>query len=155
MADCAAAAGSYFGADSACDDNDTDGDGLRDECDQCPYDPNKIVPGICGCGTADTDADVDEIIDCVDECPDTPPDTYVTTYGCATARCDFDRDSDVDQEDFGRFQACLTGHLVPQTDPDCQPALLDGVVGVDQADFTVFAGCMSGANNPADPGCAD
>ena len=30
---------------------------------------------------------------------------------------DFDGDRDVDLEDFGRFQACLSGHLVPQNDP--------------------------------------
>ena len=30
---------------------------------------------------------------------------------------DFDGDRDVDLEDFGRFQACLSGYLVPQNDP--------------------------------------
>ncbi len=67
---------------------------------------------------------------------------------------DFDRDGDVDQSDFGRFQACLTGPGVPQTDPDCRDANLDGDSDVDQDDFGIFEGCMSGANMPADPDCA-
>jgi hypothetical protein len=32
--------------------------------DQCPYDPNKIVPGLCGCGVADMDSDQDATPDC-------------------------------------------------------------------------------------------
>lgn len=35
--------------------NDIDGDGLEDALDGCPTDPNKIEPGICGCGLADPD----------------------------------------------------------------------------------------------------
>ena len=49
-----------------------DGDGLRDACDACPADPNKIEPGICGCGVddfADTDTDGDGVADCDDDCP--------------------------------------------------------------------------------------
>ena len=29
---------------------DTDQDGVGDVCDTCPDDPNKVIPGICGCG---------------------------------------------------------------------------------------------------------
>jgi len=45
--------------DGVCDSNDpcpfdnpddTDGDGVCDSNDNCPLDPNKIEPGICGCG---------------------------------------------------------------------------------------------------------
>lgn len=32
--------------------------------DQCLTDPNKLVPGVCGCGTADADANSDGFIDC-------------------------------------------------------------------------------------------
>jgi hypothetical protein len=37
--------------------------------DQCPDDPNKTEPGICGCGVADTDTDGDGTPDCNDQCP--------------------------------------------------------------------------------------
>jgi subtilisin family serine protease len=48
---------------------DNDGDGQPDIYDDCPQDPEKIVPGECGCGAADTDADGDGVADCVDNCP--------------------------------------------------------------------------------------
>ncbi len=48
---------------------DSDGDGTCDATDGCPNDPNKIAPGICGCGVADTDTDSDGIADCNDPCP--------------------------------------------------------------------------------------
>jgi hypothetical protein len=35
---------------------DTDGDGTGDCDDACPSDPNKIEPGICGCGVDDSNA---------------------------------------------------------------------------------------------------
>jgi hypothetical protein len=68
---------------------------------------------------------------------------------------DFDRDDDVDMEDFGHLQVCLTGMLQPQDDPECQDAKLDGDADVDQADVDIFLGCLTGANMPADHGCAD
>ena len=50
-----------------CDNSiDSDGDGLNDCNDLCPNDPNKKVPGTCGCGVADTDSDGDGILDCKD-----------------------------------------------------------------------------------------
>lgn len=48
---------------------DSDGDGLADACDGCPTDPNKIGPGMCGCGVVDSDADGDGVCDGVDKCP--------------------------------------------------------------------------------------
>ena len=49
---------------------DSDGDGLIDGCDACPFDENKIEPGICGCGESDTDdTDGDDVLDCIDICP--------------------------------------------------------------------------------------
>ncbi len=55
---------------TTCDTPDADGDGLRDECDGCPADSNKIEPGICGCGVDDSaDSDDDGVPDCNDLCP--------------------------------------------------------------------------------------
>jgi PKD repeat protein len=75
----------------------------------------------------------------------TPPDR---------APGDFDGDDDVDQEDFGHIQVCLSGSGEPQTDPSCPDADLDADGDVDQNDYTVFEGCITGANTAADPGCA-
>lgn len=47
---------------------DLDDDGVLDACDGCPNDPDKIVAGECGCGTADIDTDFDTIFDCLDQC---------------------------------------------------------------------------------------
>jgi hypothetical protein len=46
---------------------DTDDDGVRDVCDVCPNDTDKIEPGVCGCGKADTDADGNGLIDCLED----------------------------------------------------------------------------------------
>ncbi len=51
---------------------DTDGDGVIDACDNCPDDPHKSVPGVCGCGVAQTDSDADGVPDCIDDCPNVP-----------------------------------------------------------------------------------
>ncbi len=52
---------------------DTDADGTLDCEDGCPEDPDKIAPGVCGCGIADEgDLDGDGILDCVDPCPSWP-----------------------------------------------------------------------------------
>ena len=48
---------------------DSDGDGLIDDCDDCPNDPEKTQPGVCGCGVPDTDDDGDSTPDCHDLCP--------------------------------------------------------------------------------------
>jgi YVTN family beta-propeller protein len=50
---------------------DSDGDGVNDEEDGCPLDPNKVEPGQCGCGVEDVDSDGDGIADCVDNCIET------------------------------------------------------------------------------------
>lgn len=47
---------------------DADADGVGDDLDECPNDPDKVAPGTCGCGTADTDTDGDSIPDCNDQC---------------------------------------------------------------------------------------
>lgn len=42
---------------------------LADCNDGCPNDPDKVDPGLCGCGQADEgDSDGDGVLDCVDQC---------------------------------------------------------------------------------------
>ncbi|GMU22260.1 MAG: hypothetical protein AMXMBFR13_23480 [Phycisphaerae bacterium] len=67
---------------------------------------------------------------------------------------DYDRDGDVDQSDFGHFQACLTGPSVPQYDPACADTKFDEDVDVDTDDMAVFLGCMTGPGAMADPHCS-
>jgi len=63
---------------------------------------------------------------------------------------DFDDDLDVDQEDFGFFQACYSGPG-NACEQSCKEADLTGDNDVDQEDFDIFSGCLRGANIP--PGC--
>jgi len=69
---------------------------------------------------------------------------------------DFNGDFDVDQEDFAKFQLCLTGSGNEQTDPVCLQALIDfdHDTDVDASDFSGFADCMSGPNVIGNPTCA-
>jgi len=60
---------------------DTDSDGTPDCTDGCPNDPNKVAPGACGCGVADTDSDSDGVFDCVDVCPSNDPGLVVDSEG--------------------------------------------------------------------------
>ncbi|MHC4442766.1 MAG: hypothetical protein ACYTF1_26495 [Planctomycetota bacterium] len=63
---------------------------------------------------------------------------------------DFDFDRDVDQEDFGKLQACYSGDgQLYQT--GCEAMDLQGDGDVDLEDFNIFQSCMNGANNT--PGC--
>ncbi len=80
---------------------------------------------------------------------------HLTVEAPEFAPCDFDEDGDVDQEDFGQFQACYSGAGIPQNDPDCDGADLHQDGDVDRDDFARFQQCISGPNVPADPLCAD
>jgi hypothetical protein len=61
---------------------DTDHDGTPDCLDGCPYDPQKIAPGACGCNIPDVDTDGDGVPDCNDLCPYDPNNTAVNQCGC-------------------------------------------------------------------------
>ena len=72
--------------------NDTDGDGIIDCADECPYDPSKAEVGICGCGQADIDSDSDGTRDCQDRCPADPGKQSPGICGCGIADTDTDFD---------------------------------------------------------------
>ncbi len=65
---------------------------------------------------------------------------------------DLDRDNDVDLDDFGRLQACLTGTGGTPTTA-CLKADLDADGDVDKVDISRFVGCVSGADIPGDLDC--
>lgn len=81
------------------------------------------------------------------------PQSILVTVAIVASRADFDKDGDVDQSDFGHFQACMSGSGILQDDPLCENARLDADEDVDQSDFAVFQECMNGTNVPADPAC--
>lgn len=104
--------------ETICDDNlDNDADNLIDssdpDCpivDNCPDDPDKTEPGVCGCGVADTDTDGDGTEDCIDICPaDNPDDTDNDGV------CDSD---DGCPNDMNKAQPGMCGCGTPDTDGD-------------------------------------
>lgn len=81
-----------------------------------------------------------------------PTRTFIVT---SRTPGDFDLDGDVDLEDFGVLQRCLTGSGVAVTEPACLAARLDADEDVDQNDFGIFQRCLGGSKIPASPSCAD
>ncbi len=81
------------------------------------------------------------------------PRTITVSLRITALKPDMDRDGDVDQQDYGRFQTCLTGAYIPQTDPDCADARLDEDSDVDADDAALFLGCFSGPDVLANPAC--
>ncbi len=81
----------FDGVDGSCGDpcpldalDDADGDGVCWPEDQCPDDPLKTDPGVCGCHVSDTDdSDADGVPDCIDVCPGVDDAMYAPH--CATA----------------------------------------------------------------------
>ena len=69
------------------------------QVDNCPDDPFKLEPGICGCGIADLDTDLDGTPDCNDGCPEDPFKTDPGVCGCGTADTDSDGDCTPDCQD--------------------------------------------------------
>ncbi len=152
---------------------DTDMDGTDDCMDDCPNDPLKIVPGICGCGVDDTsDVDGDLVVDCIDGCPTDPAKSEPGDCGCGVAETDSDFDGTPDCVDLcptdpGKIVAGVCGCGVADTDsdfdgtPDCDDLcptdpgkIVAGVCGCGVADDdTDFDGTLD-CNDlcPTDPG---
>jgi hypothetical protein len=102
---------------------DADGDGTPDCNDGCPDDANKIDPGTCGCGTADSDSDGDGTADCNDGCPADAGKITAGVCGCGVPDIDSDGDgtpdcNDACPADAGKITAGVCGCGVPDTDSD-------------------------------------
>lgn len=121
-AECTALGGTPSGVDC---EGDADGDGVDGSCgDQCPDDPDKLLPGFCGCGLADIDSDQDGTPDCIDGCPDDPDKTDPGVCGCGVSDIDSDGDTvpdcidvcpgrdDLVDEDGNGIPDCLEGGAV-------------------------------------------
>ena len=72
------------------------GQHASDCVDLCPNDPNKTLPGFCGCGVPDTDSDSDGTPDCFDGCPNDPTKIEPDTCGCGVPESDADGDGTPD-----------------------------------------------------------
>lgn len=79
---------------------DSDGDGILDNDDDCPQDPEDKDRFEDGDGCPDTDNDSDGILDTADECPDDPEDmdNFEDTNGCPDPDNDQDGVLDVDDK---------------------------------------------------------
>jgi lysophospholipase L1-like esterase len=91
--------------------------------DNCPNDPNKIEPGICGCGVSDIDTDGDGTLDCNDACPNDSNKTQPGSCGCGVVDTDTDGDgtpdcNDTCPNDPGKTQPGSCGCGVADTDTD-------------------------------------
>ncbi|UCC32217.1 MAG: hypothetical protein JSU86_08025, partial [Phycisphaerales bacterium] len=135
---------------------DSDGDEMVDCQDGCPNDPNKISPGVCGCGNPDTDTDNDGTADCSDGCVDDPDKTAPGICGCATPDTDGDEDGTADCVDLcPGFDDKIDsdGDGVPDGCDPCQSNVEcdDGKVCTDDA---CIAGACQHTNNtvPCDDG---
>ena len=67
--------------------------------DECPDDPAKTAPGICGCGVPDVDSDGDGAADCIDGCPADAAKTAAGVCGCGVSDVDSDGDGTADCHD--------------------------------------------------------
>ena len=115
-------------ATSVISDSDSDGDGVIDYWDECPNDPLKTDPGICGCDIEDLDSDNDGVPDCNDDCPLDPNKTHPGSCGCGTQDTDTDGDGAADcidncPDDSGKtepgFCGCGTVDTNVNGDIDC------------------------------------
>lgn len=80
------------------------------------------------------------------------PQTISVTVTIKTVGPDLDGDTDVDQEDFGLFQACFSGQDVDAA-PGCAMASFDGDSDVDAEDFILFQACSTAPGVRAVGGC--
>ncbi len=92
-----------------------------DTGDNCPNDPNKVEPGICGCGIPDIDTDGDGSLDCKDNCPDDSDKIEPGVSGCGFPEpIDDDPPEDIDNcpNDPNKVYPGICGCGIPDIDTD-------------------------------------
>ena len=104
---------------------DSDGDGTPDCYDLCYNDPDKLAPGVCGCGVVEdvVDSDGDGVVNCLDECPTVASKTEAGACGCAQPDVDVDGDGamachDDCPTDANKVEAGVCGCGVSDADTD-------------------------------------
>jgi hypothetical protein len=119
---------------------DSDGDGVVNCSDLCSNDPDKVLPGICGCHLKDVDTDKDGMPDCADPCPKDENKIDAGSCGCGTPDTDTDGDGTPDCTD-----ACSG-----LNDASYQP-VTDCGVGYCRATNTPSS-CVNGVETACQPG---
>jgi len=77
---------------------DDDGDGVRNELDDCPFTPAGAKVNKQGCAASQYDTDDDGVIDSQDQCPDTPAGASVDGNGCSISQKSPEPAPDDDQD---------------------------------------------------------
>lgn len=72
---------------------------VQTDNDECPDDPDKTFPGLCGCGVPDVDSDGDGTPDCTDGCLSDPDKAEPGICGCGAPELDSDSDGACDLSD--------------------------------------------------------
>jgi hypothetical protein len=123
--------------------------------DLCPDDPNKTVPGQCGCDTPDSDSDGDGTADCIDVCPADPGKNAPGQCGCGVP--DDDEDNDRVSNCADQCPGTPPGSIVDATGCTIGVAAdFDGDDDVDTTDFAHFSTCATRDQVPqAEPSCMD
>jgi hypothetical protein len=120
---------------------DMDGDGVSDNNDLCPDDPQKSDPGVCGCGVSDADRDGDGAANCEDLCINDANKGAPGVCGCGVADTDSDGDGVADCIDI-----CAGSNDNVDTDGDTVPDGCDICSGADDAVDTDGDGVPDGCD---------
>ncbi|TWT46155.1 Alpha-agarase precursor [Phycisphaerae bacterium RAS1] len=143
-------------------ETDSDEDGVIDDCDGCPTDPDKTSPGACGCNVSDKDTDGDELPDCLDGCPNDPDKIEPGVCGCGTPDGDSDKDGTPDcldgcPDDPDKVEPGVCGCGEPETDSDEDgtPDCIDGCPDDAKKTSPGDCGCGKPDTDSDDDGTAD
>jgi hypothetical protein len=123
------------------DTPDSDSDGVTDDLDGCPADPNKIDPGACGCNVPDTDSDGDSVADCMDNCISTPNADQIDSDNDQTGdQCD------ICPNDPNKIDPGVCGCNVADTDSDSDGVAdcIDNCINTPNADQIDFDNDQTG-----------